>query len=85
MAKSGGFSDAAGVVRSYRLAMGEGRNEQLFFGQVRYRGGTEWVVVSTGRTRGEAVTGASAAFFDRRHAVGRGPIAVRVVSVEAVR
>jgi hypothetical protein len=65
--------------------MGEGRIEQLFWGQVRYRGGTEWVVVSTGRTRGEAVRGASAAFFDRRHAPGRGPIAVRVVAIEGVR
>jgi len=65
--------------------MGEGRIEQLFFGQVRYRGGAEWVVVSTGQTRSEAVRGAAAAFFDRRHAAGRGPIAVRVVAVEAVR
>lgn len=65
--------------------MGQGHVEQLFSGQVRYRGSSEWVEVSSGQTRGEAVRGASAAFFDRRSAAERGPIAVRVVSVEPVR
>lgn len=59
------------------------RNDTPFeyLGQVRYRLADEWVDVSCGQTRREAVTAAAVAFQRRVDDHGRDPIAVRVVRV----
>jgi hypothetical protein len=58
------------------------REQGGYLGQVRYRLSEDWVNVSAGRTRSEAVDGAALAFHTRRDAAGNDAFAVRVLRVD---